>query len=407
MNQPKHQHALTFVFITMLIDVTGLGIIIPVIPSLLSGLLHTQDLSQIAEYGKWLLFVYAVMQFFCSPILGGLSDRFGRRPVILFSLFGFGLDYLLTAFAPTYAWLFIGRTIAGITGASFSAAGAYIADVSPPEKRAQNFGLIGAAFGIGFIIGPPLGGLLASWSGNDRLPFFLAAGMALANGLYGYWALPESLSVENRRAFDWKRANPVGSLYQLSKYPVILGLVFSLICLYVAGHATQSTWQYVTIAKFNWSKEDVGYSLGFVGLMVAIVQGLLTRKLVPWLGQKRAILVGFFFYAMGFTAFAFASQGWMMYAFMVPFALGGLAGPALQGVMSSQVPSNAQGELQGALTSLVSVTSVVGPLVMLSLFEYFSSKDAPVYFPGASFLLGALLTAVAGIFALSPLRKIS
>ncbi|MBL0034000.1 MAG: TCR/Tet family MFS transporter [Bacteroidetes bacterium] len=400
MKQPKS--ALPFIFITMLIDVIGLGIIIPVLPKLIEEMIGG-DLSMASTYAGWLMFAYATMQFLFSPIIGALSDKYGRRPVLLISLFGFGIDYLLMGFAPTIIWLFIGRLISGVTGASFTTATAYIADISTPEKRSQNFGLIGAAFGLGFIIGPVLGGLLGHY--GARIPFFAAASLALLNTLHGYFILPESLDKEHRRKFEWKRANPVGSLKRLSHYPVILSLVVSLVFIYIASHATQSTWTFYTMEKFKWNEKMVGYSLGFVGLMIAIVQGGLIRIVIPKLGQKKSIYIGLTLYVIGFVCFAFATKSWMMFAFVIPFSLGGICGPALQGVMSGQVPANQQGELQGALTSLISVTSIVGPLLMTNLFSYFTAADAPVYFPGAPFLMGAVLTLFSVFFAVRSLEK--
>ena len=395
--------ALGFIFVTLLIDVIGLGIIIPVIPKLIEQLIHG-NLSDASKYGGWLLFSYSIVQFFFSPILGGLSDKYGRRPILLASLFGFGIDYLFLAFAPSIGWLFVGRIIAGVMGASFTTATAYIADVSTPEKRAQNFGMIGAAFGLGFIIGPVLGGIIGGEFGA-RAPFIAAAILTFVNWLYGFFVLPESLPKENRRAFDWKRANPLGSLLHLKKYPVVLGLVASIVLIYIAAHATQSTWSYFTMEMFKWDEKMVGYSLGFVGLMVAIVQGGLIRIVIPKLGQRRSVYVGLSLYAVGFVCFAFASQGWMMYAFLVPYALGGISGPSMQGIMSSQVPSNEQGELQGALTSLISLTSVIGPPLMTNLFAYFTTSEAPVYFPGAPFLMGAVLTVISAVMARTSLKR--
>lgn len=393
----KRSPALTFIFITMLIDVIGFGLIIPVLPNLLKEMVGG-DLSLAATYGGWLMFTYAAMQFLFSPIVGALSDRFGRRPVILAALFAFGIDFIIQGFAPNIFWFFVGRVLAGITGATFTTAGAYIADVSPPEKRAQNFGIIGAAFGMGFIIGPLLGGLVSHYFGV-RSPFFAAAGLALLNWLYGYFILPESLKPENRRAFNWKRANPIGSLFNLGRYPVILSLVGALMFIYVAGHANQSTWTYITMEKFGWNEKEVGFSMAFIGLMIGIVQGGLSRVIIPRLGTERSVYIGLGIYAIGFVLFAFATQSWMMYAFMVPFAFGGIAGPALQGIISNQVPANEQGELQGALTSLVSVTSIIGPLLMSNLFSYFTKETAPVHFPGAPFLMGAVLSLLSMILA--------
>lgn len=393
----KRSPALTFIFITMLIDVIGFGLIIPVLPNLLKEMVGG-DLSLAATYGGWLMFTYAAMQFLFSPIVGALSDQFGRRPVILAALFAFGIDFIIQGFAPNIFWFFVGRVLAGITGATFTTAGAYIADVSPPEKRAQNFGIIGAAFGMGFIIGPLLGGLVSHYFGV-RAPFFAAAGLALLNWLYGYFILPESLKPENRRTFNWKRANPIGSLFNLGRYPVILSLVGALMFIYVAGHANQSTWTYITMEKFGWNEKEVGFSLAFIGLMIGLVQGGLSRVIIPRLGTERSVYVGLGIYAIGFVLFAFATQSWMMYVFMVPFAFGGIAGPALQGIISNQVPANEQGELQGALTSLVSVTSIIGPLLMSNLFSYFTKDTAPVHFPGAPFLMGAVLSLLSMILA--------
>ena len=320
------------------------------------------------------------------------------------ALFAFGVDFIITGLAPNIWWFFVGRVLAGITGASFSSATAYIADVSTPEKRAQNFGLIGAAFGMGFIIGPLIGGVVSAHFGL-RAPFFVAAGMALLNWLYGFFILPESLAPENRRPFDWKRANPVGSLRNLRRYPVVLSLAGALVAIYIAGHANQSTWTYITMKKFGWGPDWVGYSLAFVGLMTGIVQGVLSRVLLPKLGSHKSVFIGLGLYTIGFVLFAFATKGWMMFAFMVPFALGGLCGPALQGLISNQVPANEQGELQGALTSLIALTSIIGPVLMTGLFSYFTSNKAPVQFAGAPFLMGAFLTLVSLLLAVRTLRK--
>jgi DHA1 family tetracycline resistance protein-like MFS transporter len=390
-------NSLIFIFITILVDVIGLGIIIPVVPKLIEDL-TSEGLSQASKYGGWLVFSFAAMQFFFSPIMGGLSDRFGRRPILLFSLLGLGVDYVFHAFAPTLFWLFVGRLIAGIFGASFTTATAYIADISSPERRAQNFGLIGAAFGLGFIIGPVIGGLAGAEFG-PRAPFLVAAGLSLLNVIYGFFVLPESLPVEKRRAFDWQRANPIGSLKQLKKYPVVSGLVVSLVLIYLSAHAVQSNWAYYTMFKFGWDEAMVGYSLAMVGLMVAIVQGGLIRVAIPKLGASRAVYIGIAFNAIGLICFGMASMGWMMFVFLVPYCLGGISGPALQGIISAQVPADEQGELQGALTSLASLTSIVGPVMMNSIFAYFSSDEAPIYLPGASFYLASIFTVVSLFFA--------
>ena len=394
--------AIGFIFITLLIDVTGLGLIIPVMPKLIEDLLQTSDISKASQYGGWLTFAYAFVQFLFAPVLGNLSDKYGRRPVLLFSLLGFGIDYLFLSFAPTIGWLFIGRVIAGITGASFTTASAYIADISTPENRAQNFGMIGAAFGLGFILGPMIGGLLGEL--GARVPFFVAAGLALLNCAYGYFVLPESLSKENRRNFEWRRANPVGSLLQLKKYPAVAGLIISMILIYIAGHAVQSNWSFFNIERFGWSPKMIGISLGIVGLLVGGVQGGLVRVINPRIGNEKSVYVGLGLYVLGLVLFAFATEGWMMFVFLIPYCLGGIAGPALQSIISGHVPPNEQGELQGALTSLMSATSIIGPPLMTNLFAYFTHKEAPVYFPGAAFFLGALLMIASTYYAYKALH---
>ncbi|MBS1489401.1 MAG: TCR/Tet family MFS transporter [Bacteroidetes bacterium] len=394
--------AIGFIFATVLIDVTGLGIIIPVMPALIQSL-QGGTLSDAAQMGGVLYGSYAVMQFFCAPIVGGMSDQFGRRPVLLASLFGFGLDYLFLAFAPTLGWLFVGRLLAGVMGASFSSANAYIADISTPENRAQNFGLMGAAFGLGFIIGPMLGGLLGSY--GPRVPFLAAACLSLINWLYGFFILPESLKPENHRVFTWKRANPLGTLQSLFKYPVVRGLFIALAFIYIASHAAQTNWAYYTAEKFNWGPKEIGISLAVVGIVFAIVMGGLTRIIIPALGQQRSIYVGLSLYSIGFLLYAFATQGWMMYAITIIYCLGGIAGPALQGIMAGIVAPNQQGELQGGFTSMMSATSIIGPLLMSTIFSYFTRSHDEFYFPGAAMLLAAVLTVLSALLARMTLKK--
>ena len=398
----KRKPALLFIFITLLIDVIGIGIIIPVMPQLIKSLVGG-SMSDASVYGGWLMFAFAIMQFLFSPIFGGLSDQFGRRPVLLISLLGFGLDYILLALAPDITWLFVGRILAGITGARFTTATAYIADVSEPEKRAQNFGMIGAAFGLGFIIGPVIGGLLGQF--GERIPFYAAAAITLLNWLYGFFVLPESLDKANRRPFDWKRANPIGSLLNLSKYPMLSGLVFAMFFVFVAGHAVQSVWSFFTIERFSWDQAMVGYSLGVVGILVAFVQGFLIRYSTPKLGPKKSVYIGLMLYTLGLLLFAFANQSWMMFAILIPYCLGGIAGPALQAVMSNQVPANEQGELQGALTSMMSLTSIIGPLLMSYLFSHFTQHGNNVYFPGAPFLVGGAFMFVSMILVMRTFKR--
>ncbi len=393
----ERKAAIGFIFLTILIDVIGFGLIIPVIPEMIMQMKNC-DLSTASTYGLGLTFVYAFMQFICSPILGNLSDQYGRRPIILFSLFGFSIDYLFLAFAPTFNLFFVGRIIAGITGASFTAASAYIADISTKETRTKNFGMIGAAFGMGFIIGPALGGVIADQFGL-RAPFYFSAGLCLLNWLYGFFVLPESLSKENRRKFDWKRANPLGALKQIRKYPSLSDLVIALTLIYIAAHALQSTWNYINIDKFNWNKTTIGLSLALVGLLAGSVQAGLTRYVNPRLGNEKSAYIGMALYAFGMILFALASETWMMFVFLIPYCLGGIAQPALQSIITSKVPANEQGELQGGLNSLISLSSIIGPIVMISLFRFFTKKDAPIHFAGAPYILAACLMTVSALIA--------
>jgi len=409
----KRNAALGFIFITILIDVIGFGIIIPVLPALIKELTGG-DITTAAKYGSWLTFAYAAMQFIFSPVIGAMSDRYGRRPVLLFSLLGLGIDYIFQAFSPTLTLLFIGRIIAGIAGASFTTATAYIADISTPEKRAQNFGLVGVAFGLGFIIGPGIGGLCSEWGKHlghtgsfnweVRLPFMIAAAFSLLNVLYGFFVLPESLQKENRRQFEWKRANPISSLMNIRRYPIVSGLAMSFFFIYIAAHAVQSNWAYYTIYKFNWSSLMVGISLSVVGVLIAIVQGGLIRITIPKLGEKNSVYIGLSLNIIGMMLFAFANQGWMMFVFLIPYCMGGICGPALQGIISNQVPANAQGELQGALTSLISVTSFMGPIIMNNIFAYFTGPKAPFIFSGMPFVFGSFLILLSIFFAIPSLR---
>ncbi|GAA4738033.1 TCR/Tet family MFS transporter [Flavisolibacter ginsenosidimutans] len=388
--------AIGFIFITLLIDVIGFGIIIPVMPKLIEQLGHV-NVSQASRIGGWLLFAFAATQFCFSPLVGNLSDRYGRRPVLLAALLGFAVDYLFLSFAPTLGWLFVGRIVAGMTGASFTTASAYIADISTPENRAKNFGMIGAAFGLGFIIGPAIGGLLGGF--GARVPFMVAAGLCFLNFLYGFFVLPESLSPENRRRFEWSRAIPGVSVYNLRKFPALTGLMVALFLVYLGSHAVQSNWSFFTIERFHWSERTIGISLAVVGLLVGVVQAGLTRVVNPKLGNEKSIYIGLALYSLGMLLFAFASQSWMMFAFLVPYCLGGICGPALQSVMAGHVPSNQQGELQGSLTGLMSLTTIFGPLIMTNVFGYFTSKTAPTYFPGAPFVVGAVFMTASAVIA--------
>jgi MFS transporter, DHA1 family, tetracycline resistance protein len=381
------QSGMGFIFITMLIDVMGWGLIIPVMADLIAELKHI-PVNEASTYGAILLSVFAVMQFLFAPVIGNLSDKYGRRPILLISLLGFCVDYIVLALAPTYGWLFLGRVVAGLTGASFTTASAYIADISNNENRAKNFGMIGAAFGLGFVLGPALGGFLATW--GIRAPFYAAAALCLLNFLYGYFLLPESLDKEHRRQFEWKRANPFGSLKFLVKHPEIGELAICFFLIYLGAQSVQGNWNFFTIYRFNWTEKMVGISLAIVGVLVGAVQAGLTRVINPRIGDEKSIYLGLSLYTVGLVLFAVATETWMMFAFLVPYCLGGICGPSLQSVIAAHVPSNQQGELQGALTSLMSVTTIIGPLIMNSTFSYFTSNRAPFHLPGVHFLIGAV-----------------
>jgi len=397
--------AFVFVFIAVLIDAVGFGIILPVLPRLIMQLTGL-PIDRAAQYGGALSFVYALMQFFCAPILGNLSDRFGRRPVLLFALLALGCDYLIMGFAPVIGWLFIGRMIAGVAGASFTPAYAYVADISAPERRAQNFGLLGAAFGIGFILGPAIGGLLGSL--GARAPFFAAGALALANAAFGYFALPESLAVGARRPFRWARANPLGTLAQMRKLPAVSALLGALFLWQLAHQVFPSTWAFYGITQFHWSSRDVGYSLAFVGLVMAIAQGLLTRTLIPRLGgERRAAAAGMAAAFVGYIGYAFVTQGWMVYAVSLTAFLFALTYPSMNALASQLTPANAQGELQGAVACLYSLSSIVGPPLMTQVFSYFTARTAPVFFPGAAFLAAAVLTIACALLFVKAARTAS
>jgi MFS transporter, DHA1 family, tetracycline resistance protein len=394
--------ALLFIFTLVLIDAIGFGIILPVLPGLIMQLTGV-GIDRAARYGGWLSFVYALMQFFCAPVLGNLSDRFGRRLVLLYSVLSLGIDYLIMGFAPTIGWLFVGRAIAGMAGASFTPAYAYVADITPPEQRAQNFGLMSAAFGVGFILGPAIGGLLGSF--GPRAPFFAAGALALANFAFGCFALPESLPPEKRRPFHWARANPLGTLRQMRRYPVVLLMLGALLLWQLAHQVLPSTWNFYTIAKFHWTSAQVGASLAFVGLLMALAQGVLTRVLIPWLGgERRAALVGMAAAFVAYVGYALATRGWMMYAVGLTTFFFALTYPSMNALASQQIPANAQGELQGAVASLYSLSAIIGPPLLTQIFSRFSEPAASVYFPGAAFLTAAALTAGCALLFVRAMR---
>ncbi|WP_047246820.1 TCR/Tet family MFS transporter [Maribacter thermophilus] len=394
--------ALLFIFITILVDVIGIGIILPIIPELIMELTGEGNHMAII-YGMWLTTAFAGMQFLFSPVLGEISDKFGRRPILLLALLGLSVDYLIHAWAPTITWLFLGRFLAGITGASFTVASAYIADVSTKENKAKNFGLIGAAFGLGFIIGPGIGGFFGEI--DIRLPFYIAAALTFANFLFGLFFVPESLSVENRRSIDIKKMIPGVSLFALRNYKGVLLLISAYFLANLAGQALPSTWSYYGIERYDWSPKEIGISLMVVGLLVAIVQGVLVGFFVKKLGRKRVVVYGFLLWTIGMFLFSLASEPWMLYAFLIPYALGGIAGPTVQGVISNEVSEKEQGNLQGSITGLVSVTAILGQLIFSPVFYFFIRPETKVYFPGAPYALAAFMLLLAFLLASLAMRR--
>ena len=400
--RPAGRRAAAFVFVTVLIDAMGIGIILPVMPDLIRELTDL-PLGAAALWGGYLSFVYALMQFAFGPTLGNLSDRFGRRPVLLVSLFALAVDYVIMGFAPTLWLLFAGRALAGVAGATYSTANAFMADISPPDRRAQNFGLIGAGFGVGFIAGPLIGGLAAEL--GTRAPFFVAAALAMVNFAYGALVLPETLAPKNRRRFDWRRANPFGAARQIASMPMVAWFFVAMFLYDLAHHAYPAVWSFYTKEAFAWTNAEIGLSLAIVGVSFALVQGWLIRHVIPRLGEVGTAFWGFVVGVAGLVLFGIATEGWMVYA-IIPFTgLGALITPAMTALMSRRVPADAQGELQGALAGVLGVTLIISPVLMTQIFGYFTSEAAPAYLPGAPFLGAAALMALALVpFALGVRR---
>jgi DHA1 family tetracycline resistance protein-like MFS transporter len=382
-----------FIFVTILLDALGIGLLIPILPDLIRR--FSEDPSMVSQYFGYFISVYALMQFLASPVLGSLSDRFGRRPVLLVSLLGAGLDYLIMAFAPNMLILFIGRIISGLTGASMTVATAYMADISDNSNRSSNFGMIGAAFGLGFIFGPALGGLIGSlgW----QAPFFVAAALNILNFIFGYFILPESLPTGQRRKIEIGKMNPFSSIMKILKPSPIMLLIWVYILLFLAGQVHPSTWTLYTEHKFGWTALQVGVSLSFVGLSFAIVQGGLMRIIIPRLGEWNSLVAANWISILSFLAWALATKGWMMYAILAPSALAAVGGPALQSLISHGVPPSEQGELQGTLVSLASLTAIAGPLLFTGLFAHYTAVDAPAQFAGAPYLGASVISALAGV----------
>ena len=399
---PASRNPLIFVLLTVLIDTIGFGIIMPVLPQLVMQIGHV-DLASAARLGGLLLVVFAALQFLFGPVMGNLSDRFGRRPVLLISLFAFSINYALMGLAQNLTLLFVGRALTGIAGAVYAPATAYVADVTPPEKRAQSFGLIGAMFGLGFILGPALGGFLGEL--GPRAPFFAAAGLAALNFVYGALVLPESLSKELRRPFVLARANPLGTLVAFRGHPRVLGFALVAFVWQLAFHVYPSTWSYFAIAKFNLSPKEIGTTLALSGLSMTIVQGFLTGKIVARIGERRAAPIGFLTGMSAFLAYAFMTQRWMLYPVLALGGMQGVAMPSLNALMSKELGPERQGELAGGMASVMGLSSVVGPLVLTQVLAHFSAPDAKVYFPGAAFVVAAAFALLCVVLLRLQLRK--
>jgi DHA1 family tetracycline resistance protein-like MFS transporter len=384
----RRQASFLFIFITAAIDMIGIGIVIPSMPHIMQR--FYSDPGEISRTYGYFISTFSLMQFLASPLLGALSDRFGRRPILLNSLFISGFDYLLMAFAPNMAILFVGRVLSGLTSASFTVAMAYIADVSTDENRAKNFGMIGAAFGLGFIIGPALGGLLGHY--DSTYPFLFAAGLNVLNFFFGLFVLPESWPKEKRRRVDPRNLNPVRSLGRIFRLPGVLALAGAHFLFQLAGATHPSVWILYTERRFAWTSTEVGFSLALVGVLAALAQGWLTGVIVPKIGEYRAVLLGTVGYTVTFTLFGLATRGWMLYAILVGSAIFWISNPALQSLLTKKVPPEEQGELQGSLTSLASLAQIINPLVTTALFAHFAARSvgqdswllgAPYFFAGA------------------------
>lgn len=388
----SQRKTIIFVLIVTALDTTGLGIIYPVLPQLIEDLVKT-DISTAATYGGWLTFAYAVMQFFFAPVLGNLSDRYGRRSVLLISLLGFTIDYLFLAFAQNITWLFIGRIVAGITGASYSVAAASIADISTEENRTKNFGYINAAYSSGLIIGPVIGGLLGQF--GTHIPFIAAAVLCFVNFVFGYFMFPETLDKSNRRKFELKRANPFGSFKHLSKFPTIRTLIVAMFLMAIAGHSMPSVWAYFTIEKFGWDTELIGYSLAILGLLSIIIQSWLVGILAKRFGDEKMTILGLLFSITGYLLIAFSNVEWLLFPAMVINVIGSVQRTGFQSIISSQVSKREQGELQGSLSSLLGLATIISPPVLTMIFTHFTKdENTSIYFPGAPYLLATLLTAI-------------
>lgn len=405
-NASERKPAVGFIFVTLVLSVVGFGLLIPVLPPLIVKFQKANESSGSYAFG-WLASSYAIMQFFGSPLLGALSDRFGRRPVILIATAGSAIDYFIMANAPTLSWMFVARVISGLTAGIMATANAYIADVTPPEKRAQSFGLVGAAFGIGFVIGPSLGGLLGNYS--LQLPFWFAAVCSSLNWLWGFFVLPESLKKENRRPFSWKRANPVGALYALKRFPAVLGLAESFFIISLAQVMLQTTWILYTQHRYHWTPLQSGLSLTFVGVASGLIQAMLVKKIVPALGETRSVIVGLCISIFSYLGYGLAPAGWMIYAIICVGAFAGIAQPALQAYVTKHVPADEQGSVQGVFASLLSLAGIPGPFIATHSFGWAILPEHGFKHPGIAsgiaFFEGAFLVLIATFLVSRSFKK--
>ncbi len=396
--------ALIFIFATIALDAIGLGIIIPSLPKLIAETSHT-TIQESSKYAGGVLMIYAFFQFLFSPLIGNLSDRFGRRPIILMSLLGLGLDYVFMYLAPDLTWLVIGRALSGMFGASFTTAAAYIADISTDENRAQNFGMIGAAFGLGFVVGPAIGGLTAEF--GSRAPFLIAAIGSLLNFTLGFIFLKESLSKEMRRTFEWKRANPIGAIKQVLRFPKYRGIFLVMFVVLLANMSVHAVWNYYASVKFNWTAGQIGISLAMVGICVGILQGALAGKIIKKWGEEKSSKIGILVLIVSTLLFGIIPYGWMMYVVILPYCFCGIFDPAVRSMVSGEVPDNEQGELQGIFTSLMSLAEIIGPVIMLTIFYQFSQFGKSNHLAyGMPFFISAILGLIAYVMITRVFRQL-
>lgn len=390
MQRRPGKFAVIFVFITVFIDMVGFGLVMPVLPRLIEEV-SGSDLAGASIWGGWLFFAYGGMQFLFGPAIGNLSDAVGRRPVLLISVFGLAIDYLLTGFAPNMLWLFVGRIFAGICGASYTTANAYLADITKPEDRARVFGLMGAAFGLGFVIGPAIGGLLGEF--GPRVPFFVAAGLSILNFIYGWFVLPETLAPENRRAFSLARSNPVGALKVFANYRGVVPLSAVMFLYFLATSVYPAIWAFWGIAAFGWSEATVGLSLAAFGLVTAVVQGGLTGPVVKWLGERNAAVFGLVMAVVALIGYGLAPGLTVVLVLIVIHAPEGFVHPALTAMMSHEAPEDAQGEIQGGIASLQSIGMLMGTLLFAQVFGWFMQPNAIIVSPSVAYFLAAIILA--------------